>query len=355
LDKVFKTVPTNFVHRVVLVSPSGDLVETQSSEPLYAMIRRYEFDAALLSACREGGIEVREDVTVSGIHIGQECVTLTSSLGEDFTAEVVIAADGVNSLVAIHAGMRGAWEPLSVAIDGTEESPLTDLSVRQDTMLVYYGVRGGYGYGYVFPKVHHVNFGIGYLLDYYRKHVSGKPYEEHQQFLECLKSTGAIKGESRIENFHAYLLPVGGPLTHISRDRLLLAGDAAGFVNGFTAEGIYYAMVSGEYAAKTALESVRSRDYSSSFLQRYDTACEAEIGNELRKSVKIQKRLLSNPSRINSVVRIAARSASLRKILTDFSVGSISYEDLKKRAAAHALPAYLWYKATKLWHTLTRH
>ena len=37
--------------------------------------------------------------------------------------------------------------------------------------------------------------------------------------------------------------------------RVLLAGDAGGFVNGFTAEGIYYAMVSGDLAARAVLEA----------------------------------------------------------------------------------------------------
>ena len=36
---------------------------------------------------------------------------------------------------------------------------------------------------------------------------------------------------------------VAGPLRHPGRGRVLLAGDAGGFVNGFTAEGLYYAMV----------------------------------------------------------------------------------------------------------------
>ena len=43
--------------------------------------------------------------------------------------------------------------------------------------------------------------------------------------------------------------PSAGPLARPGRGRVLLAGDAGGFVNGFTAEGIYYAMVSGELAA----------------------------------------------------------------------------------------------------------
>ena len=59
------------------------------------------------------------------------------------------------------------------------------------------------------------------------------------------------------------MIPVGGPLRRPGRGRVLLAGDAGGFVNGFTAEGIYYAMVSGDLAATGgARDAAAGRDRS---------------------------------------------------------------------------------------------
>jgi geranylgeranyl reductase family protein len=355
IEPVLRSVQTNLVNRVMLESPSGTVVEIESPEPIYAMIRRIEFDNALLDECKRGGIEVRQDVTVSKVTVAEDGVYLTSTSGEQFVTDIVIGADGVNSVVAVNAGLRGPWKPTQIALDGTEESPvspLSDLSVRQDTMYVYYGIGGGYGYGYVFPKTCHVNFGIGYLLEYYQQNISGKPYVQHLSFLQHLEQTGVISGTSQRENFHAYVLPVGGPLKKLSANRILLAGDAAGFVNGFTAEGIYYAMVSGEHAGKTALEAVRKKDASAEFLSRYDKAIEDEVGKELRKSVSLQKRLLSNPKLIDSVVRFASRNKAVRTLLTGFAVGALSYEEMKRRAIIQALPDYLRYKAEKLWHRL---
>ena len=40
---------------------------------------------------------------------------------------------------------------------------------------------------------------------------------------------------------------------------MLLAGDAGGFVNGFSAEGIYYAMVTGELAAAAIVDARRQQ------------------------------------------------------------------------------------------------
>jgi len=348
LEHVMRSVPTNLVNRVVLEAPSGEAVHFEAEEPLYAMIRRLEFDNALLDHCKTSGIEVREDVTVSRVQVSKDGVFLSATSGEEFIADLVIGADGVNSTVAVHAGLRGPWSPAQIAVDGTEESPIAVVSARTDTLYVHFGRGGGYGYGYVFPKAAHVNFGVGYLLDYVKKHVDEKPYEHHIRFFEELKAQGVVQGESQRQNFHFYPLPFSGPLRKISADRVLLAGDAAGFVNGFTAEGIYYAMVSGEHAGKTALAAIRSRETSARFLVRHDRACDTEIGRELRQSVALQRRFYPNPVLIDLAVRFANRDPGLRSLITRFGVGQLSYEEMKRRAIFEALPGYLGYKLGKL-------
>ena len=348
LEHAMRSVPTNLVNRVVLEAPSGEAVHFEGDEPLYAMIRRLEFDNALLDHCKRSGIEVREDVTISRVRVGADGVFLSTTSGEELTADLVIGADGVNSTVAVHAGLRGPWSPMQIAVDGTEESPVSEVSTRKDTLYVYFGRGGGYGYGYVFPKATHVNFGVGYLLDYVKKHVSEKPYEHHLRFFEELKARGVVQGGSQRQNFHFYPLPFSGPLKRISSDRVLLAGDAAGFVNGFTAEGIYYAMVSGEHAGKTALAAIRSKETSATFLARHDRACEAELGRELWQSVALQKRFYTNPLLIDLAVRFANRDPALRSLITRFGVGQLSYEEMKRRAIFEALPGYFGYKLGKL-------
>jgi flavin-dependent dehydrogenase len=337
-----------FVNKVVLESPSGHVIDFESVEPMYALVRRLEFDKALLDHCQEGGIEVREDVTVSRVTVAEDRVCLLSTSGEEFVADVVIGADGVNSVVAVHSGLRGPWRPTQVAFDGTEESPSSVLSARQDRMHIYFGMGGGYGYGYIFPKSSHVNFGAGYLLDYVKKHIPAKPYAQHLGLFEDLEARGVLSGHSERENFHLYPLPFAGPLEKISTHRILLAGDAAGFVNGFTAEGIYYAMLSGEHAARTALAAIRARDASARFLRRHDEACEAEVGHELRKSVALQKRFYSNPALIDLVVEFAGRNRFVKSLVAQFGTGQLSYEEMKRRILVGALPGYLGYQTRKL-------
>lgn len=348
LERAIRSVPTNLVSKVVFESPAGDVIEFGADEPLYAMIRRIEFDDALLDHCKNSGIEVLEGITVSRMQVAEDCVRLAATSGEEFVADLVIGTDGVNSTIAVQAGLRGPWTPMQVAVDGTEETPIAEIKTQDNCLYVYFGFKRGYGYGYVFPKTAHVNFGVGYLLDYAKKQIPEKPYDHHMRFFEDQKKRGVLAGSSQRENFHYYPLPFSGPLKTISSNRVLLAGDAAGFVNGFTAEGIYYAMVSGEHAGRTALAALRSRNTSAEFLRRHDAACDAELGNELRKSVALQKRFYSDPDLINIAVRFARRNDRVRELITRFGTGQISYEEMKRRAFVEALPGFIGYQLAKL-------
>jgi flavin-dependent dehydrogenase len=109
---------------------------------------------------------------------------------------------------------------------------------------------------------------------------------------------------------------------------VLLAGDAAGFVNGFTAEGIYYAMVSGELAARAVVSTARN---PAAMARQYCHACDYEIGSELRDSVLIQRFLFADRRRISRVIGGAHREAALTRLLLDFVAAGGSYRQLRRR------------------------
>jgi flavin-dependent dehydrogenase len=142
-----------------------------------------------------------------------------------------------------------------------------------------------------------------------------------------------LEGESVRSNFTPFHIPVGGPLKRPGRGRALLAGDAGGFVNGFTAEGIYYAMVSGDLAARTILETPAS---PSTLARRYARACNDEIGAELRDSVLIQRYLFGDRRRIARVIRGAQHAQALTRAIVDFAAGRLSYDMLRVRLFTRA-------------------
>ena len=158
---------------------------------------------------------------------------------------------------------------------------------------------------------------IGYVLSHYREHVDAAPYELQRGFVARLRDRGIVEGESVRANFTPFLIPVGGPQRQPGRGRVLLAGDAGGFVNGFTAEGIYYAMVSGELAARAVVDAGGS---AARMAAAYRRACDYEIGAELRDSVAIQRFLFGDRRRISRVIDGAHREAAMTRLVLDFAM-----------------------------------
>lgn len=343
--EIFSQIPVHPIHKVYLESPAGQGVTYEASSPVYYLIRRCEFDAALYRQAADR-VATCEGTLVRKLTVDQGQTVIETSSGEQISAALVIGADSANSLVARHSGLRQGTVHSEFAIDMMEESTYDWLHVRDlDTIYVYYGLARHFGYGYVFPKAEHVNLGFGCKLDYYLSHLKGRGREHHRQFVADVCDKGVITGTPNPHSYEAFPIPISGPLPRTYADRVLLAGDAGGFVNAFTAEGIYYAMVSGELAAKAAVDALVREDCSAAQLQQYQASWEAELGEDLHQSVSIQKRLLGDPTRIDRVVRAAQKDERLLALLAGYATGTVEYAKLKRYLLRTALPLYLWEKA----------
>jgi flavin-dependent dehydrogenase len=350
-------IATHTVGRLYLEGPGGESTVIESDGPAALMIRRVEFDALLVDLACEAGAELIGGVDIVRASTTSSGVTLESRDGRTFEAPIVIAADGVHSVIARRLGLNPGWPASKVALDMMEETPRERLrDVDPSTLWVSYGHppsrgpstslraggRGGWGvkgpgssasaaegYAYIFPKRDHVNVGIGYVLDHYRSAIDVPPYDLQRGFIDELRRRGVMEGESVRSNFTPFIIPVGGPLGKPGRGRVLLAGDAGGFVNGFTAEGIYYAMVSGDLAARTVI-STPARAMKT-LARRYQRAVRREVGAELRDSVLIQRYLFADHRRIADVIHGASEERELTRLILDFAVGRLSYATLRWR------------------------
>jgi geranylgeranyl reductase family protein len=321
-------ISTHWISRLYLEAPSGEGLLLTSRTPAALMIRRIEFDRLLIDLAREGGAIVSEGVAVAGATELPGGVRLRARDGREFEAPFVIAADGVNSVVARRIGLNTGWPASRVALDMMEETASATLrSADPATLWVAYGYQGSEGYAYVFPKATHVNVGVGYVLDWYRKHGEMAPYDLQRAFVNTLRERRVLEGASCHEAFTPFLLPVGGPLARVTTRRVALAGDAGGFVNGMTAEGIYYAMVTGELAARAA---------AAGDLGRYEGAWRAEIGPELRDAVLAQRYLFARPGRIDALVDAGRRRPDVADVLIRYAMGEVPYSTARRRVLLRA-------------------
>lgn len=345
LERELARIATHTVGRLHLEGPDGESAIIESDGPAALMIRRVEFDALLVSLACEAGADLVPGVDIVRAREEPTAVVLTARDGRTFSAPVVIAADGVHSIVARRLGLNPGWPAAAVALDMMEETPRTHLrDVDPSTMWVSYGCNLGNpapvkgksapeGYAYIFPKRDHVNIGVGYVLSHYRKAIGEPPYDLQRSLIRRLRDGGRVVGDSVRRNFTPSLIPVAGPLRRPGRGRVLLAGDAGGFVNGFTAEGIYYAMVSGELAAAAVAEAPAG---ARGLASRYRRACNHEIGAELRDSVLLQRYLFADRRRIARIILGAGREAAITRTILDWLVGRVPYRHARRAVVGRA-------------------
>jgi geranylgeranyl reductase family protein len=337
LSAALPRIPSHPVSSLYLEGPSGRVFRMQAPGPAVVLIRRIEYDYLLASLAREAGAEIVAPAAIAQASQDAAGVTLRTRDGRTFRAPLVIAADGVNSVVARRLGINPGWPRARLALDMMEETPADTLRAAEPgTLSVFYGYGGAHGYAYIFPKQAHVNVGIGYVLPFFQEQVGVSPYSLQQSFVSDLRARGMVEGQSRREHFTPFLIPIGGPLNTTAQGRVLLAGDAGGFVNGFSAEGIYYAMVTGDLAAQAIIAARAGGVIDPARARRgYVRAWRREIGPELRDSVLIQKYLFPSPERMDNVVRGANAHPAFAEILVDYGSGRLSYRAARRRLLWH--------------------
>ena len=367
LADALREIATHYLSRLYLEGPDGQSTVVTSDAPAALMIRRVEFDTLLVRLAEQAGAEFVPRVDIVQARQDGQRVTLTARDGRVFQAPIVVAADGVHSIVARRLGINPGWSADAVALDMMEETPRAELrDVDPSTLWVAYGYaptktnaenakhaenkdssaisadsafqRPAEGYAYIFPKRDHVNIGIGYVLSHYRERVATSPYELQREFVAMLRARGIVEGDSVRTNFTPFIIPVGGPLREPGRGRVLVAGDAGGFVNAFTAEGIYYAMVTGQLAARAIVQSGRD---TGRLAPRYRRLVNDEIGIELRDSTLIQRYLFADRRRIAQVIDGARREPRITRLILDLAMGRRPYRSVRRRVLAGA-PSLAW-------------
>jgi geranylgeranyl reductase family protein len=225
----------------------GRSIERTSSEPLCLMTQRRRLDELLARACAREGAELREGVRVSSIGPDEDGVTLEVD-GAPVRARALLGADGVNGPVARATGLEQQHR-IGVALEGNLPYRVSNtllLGVERERfagrlVLELGNVPGGYGW--VFPKGDHVNFGIGGWES------EGPRLRQH---LARLCAEHGVDARD-LTDVRGYRLPMRRPDASPARGRIALIGDAAGLVDPLSGDGMYEAFVSARIAAEHTL------------------------------------------------------------------------------------------------------
>lgn len=330
LDGALDGIEQHRISRLHLEAPDGSAFDVESPRACILLVRRVDFDNALVKDAVRHGARLQTGFEITQATSNPDGTTLQSRDGRHLRARTVVAADSVHSVLAKRLDVNPRWPRTHLAIDMMEETPESTLRAdRPDVLWVAYAYDGIDGYSYVFPKAHHVNVGIGCLLSHFDSSVDARPYDLQSAFVDSLVRRGVLHGRSDRDTFTPFLIPVGGPLTKTWRNRVLFAGDAGGFVNGVTAEGIYYAMVSGELAGAAIVAARKAGTDDAG--PRYERGWRAEIGAELGDAAILQRYLFSERDRVSRMVREASGASRLTEELLRYFRGELSYSSLRRR------------------------
>lgn len=333
------------VDELEMYSPSGKRLHLKLDEP-FAIYSRIAFDSYLRDLAGEAGAKVFfEKITAKGITKTETGWRLRAMNGQEWSGKMLVGADGANSAIA--KKLAGPLQASDMEVAFGYRTPLPD---KGDSPTVIAFLPRWVGYAWAFPRLDHISFGIAttqeafehealdqllwqFMIGYYRQRRDG-----HANIWQSSQTPGeaAIKKDLRLTaERYAARIPGLADKTWDNRracgEGWALLGDAAGFADPVTGEGIYYALRSAELFAESFLEG-RADEYEKRWRE--------DFGGELRRASQMRRRFYGNfwgAPFTERMIEFAQGHRGIKKVLGDLVAGEQGYVGLKKKLARRAL------------------
>jgi len=333
-DEIIESAPTS-----ARIHVGSNCFNLSSRDPLVYMTSRAKFDTLLANKAAEAGAEVKDSTPVKNVLTHPSFIEALTS-DRTFEALMIIGCDGTGGPTARASGLYDHWEPSEVAYAIESEVPFGEEAVRQfmgidECFDVYFGVSPA-GYGWVFPKDDHLTVGVGCRLSKLR--------DGPDLFKTFLRAIPELEGHEAPRP-QAHLIPLGGAArVPIVADRVLLAGDSAGFAEPLLGEGIYFAIKSGQIAAEIAEKACRSGRFDCVSLSTYQRLCESAFGIDLDFAYRLARLSYLENYDMDRLAKFFFSNKKFHECMTGLMNGTLRYRDVQKKLAW----LYFKYKLAKL-------
>lgn len=312
-------------------------------------LRRHRLDHVLIAAAAAAGVEVRTGVQVTdvvpGAHGDARVVARTTDGVGHIRARLVVAADGLRSVVARRIGARQRRPrvrklSLTAHVRGVRgvtalgEMHLADRSciglapvdaaLQSCNLTLVVDAREGAGIASAQGGGEAPDDGAHRGRDN-APHNDDAQHARITQFVRgALRRFPALSG--RLDDMELLEEPGRGlvwlasgpfdfPVRHVVADGVALAGDAGGYFDPFTGQGIHQALATGELVARCALDVLaRGGPVTAARLAPYAAAHAALTSGPHRVQRWIDA-VLARPRPADAAIRLLARSAPLRDTL----------------------------------------
>jgi flavin-dependent dehydrogenase len=303
-------VERNWVTECELSAPSGRRVSFQLEHPI-AIFSRRVLNGLLLERAREAGAEVIR-ARVTGLECSQAKWLLHTSAGACEAGYVVIAA-GARCFFRKQLSTPFAPDDL-MATAGYY------IPGRSHRMQVQF-LSDLHGYFWTFPRADHFSAGICGKMN------GQSTIALRRRLEDCLRQ-GGFEFEGRA--FYSHVLPSLRAATlreaAVSGDGWALIGDAAGFVDPITGEGLFYALRSAELLSQALLAGHPAS---------YPARLQEDFLPELEMAAQVADRFYNGSwmgqAVIERMVQFTDNSPRFRALMCDLFAGTQGYRDLRRR------------------------
>jgi electron transfer flavoprotein-quinone oxidoreductase len=281
-------------------------------------------------AVQAGALPIYQTVALDLIKEGDRVVGVKTDREEgNLYADVVVIADGVNSLLGKSLGIHREWRPDEVSLAVKEIIVLPkekiedrfNLEANEGVTIEFVGETslGMAGMGFLYTNKETLSLGVGVMVN----HLRDKKIKP-QAILEAVKQHPMIRkliqGGEMIE-YSGHLIPEGGyhSIPPLSGNGWCVVGDAAQLVNFVHREGTNLAMASGRMAGEAIIEAKQKEDFSAVTLQRYNEKVKASfIMKDLKKYRGMHKLLKEeDPERLFTKLPQAVNEAAYNFFLVN--------------------------------------
>ncbi|MFP4467208.1 MAG: FAD-dependent oxidoreductase [Candidatus Goldiibacteriota bacterium] len=302
--------------RFSLLTPEGEVggdfrfnkMKNEGENNSFTVLRA-GFDAWMAEKTEEAGAMIITGAAVDDFIMKDGKIAGVKARLEDgdIYGDCVVLADGVNSLLAKKLGMHSelSKETTIVSVKEVLEIPAEKIEDRfgltgnEGAAYEYFGYAalGAIGSGFIYTNKNTVSVGVGGTIhSMLEKKLNPNDVLENFKDHPCVAPL--IRGGEQKE-YSAHLIPDGGfyGLSKLTGDRVLAAGDAAGFVNAsLFHEGTNLAMETGKLAGETVAALKQKGDYSKEALSLYEQkVSESFAMKDMKKFKKLGKTLEKTP------------------------------------------------------------
>ncbi|MZH03794.1 MAG: NAD(P)/FAD-dependent oxidoreductase [Nitrospinae bacterium] len=268
------------------------------AKPTSLSVPRYKLDSLFIEETKSAGAEVREQYKVTDFLFENNCVVGVKGWDSNKTAFSIRAP------LVIDAGGRNAFSLKKFSL---KQEPAGKVKIALAAHWKGAKITDDYCYMHVSDPGYTGISSIGkdhanVVLVVNRESMNGeKPHKFYLDILmknplrrkilqdaECVESARGVESLA----FSVKPLPCGG---------LLMVGDAMGFIDPFTGEGIYLSLRSSEIAVEVAEKALKENNFSRDFLKGYETRRKQEFDKKFLLSRILQK-LIYNPFFCDRVV-----------------------------------------------------